>query len=181
MASRRRRIRRRKGNTRKRVNIDRTTALEVGREAVIVHGHPTTVRGMTTRVPGVHPVPILITQGKDHLHIRPEATIDADEIAVLGIPPDGVDQKTTCCNGRVLTSPTRFTLPGDTTTGLNQATTTGSDSGVKVRAGGHHHRRGRGLARLPQPPKPNRWTTVLQGWLRCRRMPRRCQVSVRTT
>jgi len=181
MASRRRRTRRRKRNTRKRVNTDRTIALQVGIELAIGHGHLTIVRGTTTRVPGVHPVPILVTQGEYHLRIRPEVTIDAGGIAALAIPPGGGDQKTMCCNGRVLTSLTTFPLLGDTTTGLNQAMTTGSGSGVKVRAGGHHHRRGRGLARLPQQPKLNRWTTVLRGWLRCRQMPRRCRVSVRTT
>ena len=181
MASRRRKTRRRKRSTRKRVNIGQTTALEVWRELVRARAHLIVVRGMIIRVPGVHPVPIHVTQGEDRLRIRLETTIDAGEIAALTIPPGGEDQKTMCCNGRVLTSLTRFPLPEDTMTDLNQATTIGSDSGVKVRVGGHHRRRGRGPVRPLQRPKLTQRTTVLRGWLRCRRMPRRCRVSVRNT
>ena len=59
--------------------------------------------------------------------------------AALMIPPDGEDQKTMCDNGHGLTTPKRLLTLGGAVTGLHHATTTGSDSGAKVRPDGPLH------------------------------------------
>jgi hypothetical protein len=120
--------------------------------------HPTVGRGMTTRVPGVHPVPILVHSRRRSPSYSPRDDHRRRRDRSMTIPPNGEDRKTMCGNGHGLTSLTRFPPPEDTATGLNQATTTGSDNGAKVHPGGHHHRRGRGSVHLPQQLKLNRRT-----------------------
>ena len=181
MASRRRKTRRRKGNIRRRGSIDPTTAPGVGSELVIVRGpvHLLAGRGMTTRVRGVHPALILVILGGDPLHIRLKTTTVVGQVAAPTIPSDGEDQTTMCGNGHGPTSPTRFP-PEGILTDLDQATTTGNDSGAKVHPGGHRHRRGRGLAHPPQRLKNPR-KTAPHGWLQCHQMRQRCQASARNT